>query len=202
MAKNSQVSLVLTNVKLNLNFKACYTETIERFAINVDEDGISSLPSTQASINTLQSFKHTTQPIPILYRCTLSIIGHCARVQFHCSSYTIGLAGSSRLRTSSGRSPILLVRIYPHSMLSHHQFPCTGFYLLLRSLGWDIVQQRTFPLADAKARMCSIRISGEDAGGFLGHFAALDFPDAVVSGHSIFWIVPPLPTDLERYAAG
>lgn len=43
---------------------------------------------------------------------------------------------------------------------------------------------------------------GGDAGDFIGHFAALDFPDAVVSGHSNFWIVPPSPTDLERYAAG
>ncbi|KAH6658563.1 Alpha/Beta hydrolase protein [Truncatella angustata] len=43
---------------------------------------------------------------------------------------------------------------------------------------------------------------GGDAGDFIGHFAALDFPDAVVSGHSNFWISPPSPSDLARYDAG
>lgn len=43
---------------------------------------------------------------------------------------------------------------------------------------------------------------GGDAGDFIGHFAALDFPDAVVSGHSNFWIAPPSSADVERYSAG
>lgn len=43
---------------------------------------------------------------------------------------------------------------------------------------------------------------GGDAGDFIGHFCALDFPSAVVSGHSNFWIAPPTPSDLERLAAG
>jgi pimeloyl-ACP methyl ester carboxylesterase len=43
---------------------------------------------------------------------------------------------------------------------------------------------------------------GGDAGDFIGHFAALDFPSAVVSGHSNFWISPPTAADLERSANG
>ncbi|KAK8078778.1 Alpha/Beta hydrolase protein [Apiospora phragmitis] len=41
---------------------------------------------------------------------------------------------------------------------------------------------------------------GGDAGDFIGHFLALDFPDQVVSGHSNFWVVPPTPEDQERRA--
>lgn len=43
---------------------------------------------------------------------------------------------------------------------------------------------------------------GGDAGDFIGHLMAIDYPDAVISGHSNFWIVPPTPADLERFSAG
>ncbi|KAK8030179.1 hypothetical protein PG993_011470 [Apiospora rasikravindrae] len=41
---------------------------------------------------------------------------------------------------------------------------------------------------------------GGDAGNFIGHFLALDFPEQVVAGHSNFWVVPPTPEDQERRA--
>lgn len=42
---------------------------------------------------------------------------------------------------------------------------------------------------------------GGDAGDFIGRFLSIDFPAAVVAGHSNFWMVPPTAEDLQRQAA-
>ncbi len=43
---------------------------------------------------------------------------------------------------------------------------------------------------------------GGDAGDFINRYAAVDFPDSVVSGLSNFWVIPPDESDLERHAKG
>jgi pimeloyl-ACP methyl ester carboxylesterase len=43
---------------------------------------------------------------------------------------------------------------------------------------------------------------GGDAGDFIGRYLAVDFPDALVAGHSNFWIVPPTAEDLARIGSG
>ncbi|KAJ9637945.1 hypothetical protein H2204_004535 [Knufia peltigerae] len=40
---------------------------------------------------------------------------------------------------------------------------------------------------------------GGDAGDFINRYAAVDFPESVVSGLSNFWVVPPTADDVERY---
>lgn len=56
------------------------------------------------------------------------------------------------------------------------------FHALMRKLGYD-----------------RYVFQGGDAGDFINRYAAVDFPDSVVSGLSNFWVVPPSPDDLERY---
>jgi pimeloyl-ACP methyl ester carboxylesterase len=41
-----------------------------------------------------------------------------------------------------------------------------------------------------------------DAGDLINRYAAVDFPENVISGVSNFWITPPRPDDLLRYAQG
>ncbi|KAK0755600.1 hypothetical protein N5P37_011842 [Trichoderma harzianum] len=43
---------------------------------------------------------------------------------------------------------------------------------------------------------------GGDAGDFIIRYAAVDFPDAVVSLHSNFWVVPPTDEDLKKLKEG
>ncbi|KAL5085077.1 hypothetical protein Trisim1_010866 [Trichoderma cf. simile WF8] len=43
---------------------------------------------------------------------------------------------------------------------------------------------------------------GGDAGDFIIRYAAVDFPDAVVSLHSNFWVVPPTEEDLKKLKEG
>ena len=43
---------------------------------------------------------------------------------------------------------------------------------------------------------------GGDAGDLINRYAAVDFPENVVSGLSNFWITPPRESDLVRYAQG
>lgn len=42
---------------------------------------------------------------------------------------------------------------------------------------------------------------GGDAGDLINRYAAVDFPDNVVSGLSNFWVIPPSQEDLDRYAS-
>ncbi|OQU97389.1 hypothetical protein CLAIMM_03323 [Cladophialophora immunda] len=43
---------------------------------------------------------------------------------------------------------------------------------------------------------------GGDAGDLINRYAAVDFPNNVVSGLSNFWVCPPRPSDLARYEQG
>jgi pimeloyl-ACP methyl ester carboxylesterase len=45
-------------------------------------------------------------------------------------------------------------------------------------------------------------VQGGDAGDFINRYAALDFPEAVVSLHSNFWVVPPTAEDRTRLQEG
>ncbi|EGR48633.1 uncharacterized protein TRIREDRAFT_121877 [Trichoderma reesei QM6a] len=45
-------------------------------------------------------------------------------------------------------------------------------------------------------------VQGGDAGDFIVRYAALDYPEAVVSLHSNFWVVPPSEDDRARLAQG
>jgi len=56
------------------------------------------------------------------------------------------------------------------------------FHTLMQKLGYD-----------------KYVFQGGDAGDFICRYAAVDFPDSVVSGLSNFWVIPPNESDLERY---
>jgi pimeloyl-ACP methyl ester carboxylesterase len=43
---------------------------------------------------------------------------------------------------------------------------------------------------------------GGDAGDFINRFAAIDYPENVVSGHSNFWVIPPTDADQENFRNG
>ncbi|KAL7791872.1 Alpha/Beta hydrolase protein [Trichoderma ceciliae] len=45
-------------------------------------------------------------------------------------------------------------------------------------------------------------VQGGDAGDFINRYAAVDFPDAVVSLHSNFWVVPPTAEDHAKLKEG
>jgi hypothetical protein len=243
-----QNDLVLTDVELNLNFKASYQETVEKFTISVDEDFIASTrlkASLTRFIDDIDQPDFTDGPP----RHFVEKVARTWATEYDWRSVESNINANLEQYTTIVRTNNTA---FPHPVplhFVHHQSPRSNAIPLLFMHGWpgsfleveNLIGPLTNPSSEDQpafhvvapsipgygfspspkhpgmgyraaahafhALMQKLGYSryvyqGGDAGDFIGHFAALDFPDAVVSGHSNFWVIPPSPADLERYASG
>jgi hypothetical protein len=248
MNKEPQDSLMFTDVELKLNFKATFTETIERFTISVHEEFI-SLTKLKASltrfipdidqpdftdgpprsiVETIAKFwsnEYDWRSVETSINANLQQFTAIVRTHNKDFPHPVPLHFVYHQSPRKDAIPLLFLHGWPGSFLEveHLIGPLTNppsddlpaFHVVAPSIpGYGFSPSPQHPGMGYRAAAHAFHAlmqkleypryvyQGGDAGDFIGHFAALDFPDSVVSGHSNFWISPPSRADIERYTSG